>query len=228
MRAMILAAGRGERMRPLTDTLPKPMLTVQGIPLIEHHVKNLAKAGITDIIINHAWLGEKIEDHLGCGEQFGVVIQYSREAAQALETAGGIIKALPLLMKEGDATAPFLVVNGDVFTSFDFAQITTLNDEALAKIWLVENPEHNVNGDFCLVDANIVNRTATENKQTYTFTGIGLYRPLFFAALSNEKVLALGPLLRELADKEKLEGEVIECNWTDVGTPERLAQLNQS
>lgn len=223
---MILAAGRGERMRPLTDTCPKPMLSVLGVPLIEHHVINLAKAGVHHIVINHAWLGDKIEAHLQCGKQFGVSIEYSREGEQALETAGGIIKALPMLTSD-KSDEPFLVVNGDVFTDFDFTTVGRLHEESLGKIWLVENPEHNLTGDFYLVNGKIKNKQELTSNQRFTFTGISLFRPSFFKALQSDNVLPLGPLLRELADKDQLEGDIISASWTDVGTPERLAQLNQ-
>lgn len=241
MRAMILAAGRGERMRPLTDTLPKPMLKVAGIPLIEHHIVKLAKAGITDIVINHAWLGDKIESYLKDGSQWGVSIQYSRETQGGLETAGGIIKALPLLTDNDESNTPFLVVNGDVFTDFDFTNLSPLNDD-LAKIWLVKNPEHNTKGDFLLPDnasntstvtLDRVYNLATENSQSlplssFTFSGIGLYKPCFFTPHLDEEILPLGPLLREAAENFQLSGKLLTCRWTDVGTPERLDELNQS
>lgn len=248
MKAMILAAGRGERMRPLTDSLPKPMLKVAGIPLIEHHIIKLAKAGITDIVINHAWLGDKIESYLKDGSQWGVSIQYSRETEGGLETAGGIIKALPLLMENTDDTAPFLVVNGDVYTDFDFADITPLASGYLANIWLVKNPEHNTKGDFLLEDEKHISTNDTkvskshcqQNVQnltsvstcgaaisSFTFSGIGLYKPEFFIPHKNENILPLGPLLRSAADNEQLSGKLLTCKWTDVGTPERLNELNQ-
>jgi MurNAc alpha-1-phosphate uridylyltransferase len=203
------------------------MLKVAGIPLIEHHVKNLAKAGIRHIVINHAWLGSKIEDYLKDGSQFGVSIQYSREGEQALETAGGIIKAMPYLIDNQDSLEPFVVVNGDIFTSFDFSTIGDLTQSRLAKIWLVENPDHNLAGDFQLVDNKVANVSKLSENQSYTFTGIGLYRPDFFKSHSSANILALGPLLRETANEGLLEGVIIDCDWTDVGTPQRLAQLNE-
>lgn len=248
MKAMILAAGRGERMRPLTDTLPKPMLTVAGIPLIEHHIIKLARIGITDIVINHAWLGDKIENYLKDGSQWGVSIKYSREAQAGLETAGGIIKALPLLTENTDVNAPFLVVNGDVYTDFDFADIAPLDADCLANIWLVKNPEHNIQGDFLLDDEETLNGKNVDTRANhcqqkvqnlasvshsestlspFTFSGIGLYKPEFFTPHSNEHVLPLGPLLREAADNLQLSGTLLKCHWTDVGTPERLDELNQ-
>jgi len=238
MKAMILAAGRGERMRPLTDTFPKPMLKVAGIPLIEHHIIKLAKAGITDIVINHAWLGHKIEDYLKDGSQWGVSISYSPETNGALETAGGIIKALPLLLGtkgsdngESDINAPFIVVNGDVYTDFDFSNLPTLLPNCLANIWLVPNPAHNKKGDFCLVNNNVVNlpveQTSEELIPSFTFSGIGLYRSGFFTAQDNDKILPLGPLLKQYVDESKVSGSIMTNTWTDVGTPERLNELNQ-
>ena len=241
MKAMILAAGRGERMRPLTDSLPKPMLKVAGIPLIEHHIIKLAKVGITDIVINHAWLGDKIEDYLQDGSQWGVSISSSRETEGGLETAGGIIKALPLLMQGCEEDEPFLVVNGDVYTDFDFTDLAPLSKGCLANIWLVQNPAHNTKGDFLLADKSSnkcdvgfdpVYNLAAKTKQSlslssFTFSGIGLYKPSFFTKHLDEDVLPLGPLLRDAADNEQLSGKLLTCKWTDVGTPERLTELNQ-
>jgi len=249
MKAMILAAGRGERMRPLTDTLPKPMLAVAGTPLIEHHIVKLASAGITDIVINHAWLGDKIESYLKDGSQWGVSITYSRETQGALETAGGIIKALPLLLNTTDDNSPFLVVNGDVYTDFDFTEIPALSVDCLANIWLVKNPEHNIKGDFLLDEGDLnnnldiadISKSALLNKvhniaakntlgtkcTSFTFSGIGLYRPSFFTAQTSKNILPLGPLLREAADNLQLSGKLLTGHWTDVGTPERLNELNR-
>lgn len=249
MKAMILAAGRGERMRPLTDTLPKPMLAVAGTPLIEHHIVKLASSGITDIVINHAWLGDKIENYLKDGSQWGVSITYSRETRGALETAGGIIKALPLLLNNTDDNSPFLVVNGDIYTDFDFTEIPALSVDCSANIWLVKNPEHNIKGDFLLGDNdssnnpdvvdmsksehlnkvhNLVAKNSLGTKySSFTFSGIGLYRPSFFTAQKSNNILPLGPLLREAADNLQLSGKLLKGHWTDVGTPERLNELNQ-
>lgn len=240
MKAMILAAGRGERMRPLTDDCPKPLLKVAGMPLIEHHIVKLAQAGITDIVINHAWLGYKIEEYLQDGSQWGVSIRYSRETQGALETAGGIIKALPLLVEKDEPNAPFLVVNGDVYTDFDFTHIPLLPSDCLANIWLVANPEHNLKGDFLLAEEastlnksnKVYNLTSKENQpqqhQAYTFSGIALYKPEFFTAHSHDAaILPLGPLLRETAENLELSGTILKGQWTDVGTPERLNELNK-
>ncbi|AZQ83261.1 nucleotidyltransferase family protein [Colwellia sp. Arc7-635] len=233
MKAMILAAGRGARMRPLTDSCPKPLLKVQGLPLIEHHIRNLVAAGIEDIVINHAWLGEQIVTHLGCGEQFSANIRYSEEPV-ALETAGGIINALDLLAEQDDDV--FLVINGDIFCDFDLTSLPTLKAEYNAHLVLVENPEHNPKGDFQLSAGMLMNRK--ENQQvSYTFSGIALYRKSFFkqydeniAAGNNillqPAVLPLAPMLRAAAEQQTVSATVMINAWTDVGTPERLAKLN--
>lgn len=228
MKAMILAAGRGERMKPLTDNCPKPLLTVQGIPLIEYHIKALAKIGVNEIVINHAWLGEQLVDYVGDGSQWQVKIHYSEEQ-QALETAGGIIQALPLLGEE-----PFLIVNGDVFTDFDFNDIPLLPMGKLAHLWLVNNPAHNVSGDFTIKEGLLQNidssAKGSREQKSYTYSGIALFKPEFFShALSNKAkctALPLAPLLRSSADKSEITASVSSSSWTDVGTPERLAQLN--
>ncbi len=222
MKVMILAAGRGERMRPLTDTLPKPLLQVAGKALIEYHIEALHKAGINELVINHAWLGNKIEQHLGNGRRFGVQIRYSREA-QALETAGGIRQALPLL-----GNKPFIVVNGDVFTDYDYAHLTELNLNSLVHLVLVNNPEHNQQGDFYLQDNRVYDKVnAPEQVKRFTFSGIGLYQPEFFAALKAGKQ-ALAPLLREAMAQQQVSGEFYPGLWLDIGTPQRLEALNQS
>lgn len=217
MKAMILAAGKGERMRPLTLTTPKPLIPVNGTPLIVYHIKALAKAGFRDIIINHAWLGEQIEDYLENGEQFGVSIQYSAEG-EPLETGGGILKALPLLGKN-----PFLLVNGDVFCDYPFEKLKhTINE--LAHLVLVNNPEHVANGDFGLTNNQLVINEATEK---YTYSGIAIINPALFANCT-EKAFKLAPLLREAMTKQLVTGELFTGNWTDVGTIERLHQVEQS
>ncbi len=224
---MILAAGRGERMRPLTDTCPKPLLKVNGIPLIEYHIKNLAAAGITDIVINHAWLGQKLVDYLADGKQFSVNITYSEEPV-ALETAGGIIKALPLLANNEQDT--FIVVNGDVYCDYNFNDLPKLASEFDAHLLLVRNPEHNAKGDFQLAGNKLIN--LIDNQQTtYTFSGIALYKKRFFSQNVAEElhsVAPLAPMLKAGAQTGKITANVIDNAWTDVGTPERLAQLNQN
>jgi N-acetyl-alpha-D-muramate 1-phosphate uridylyltransferase len=231
MKAMILAAGRGKRMRPLTDNCPKPLLRVNGIPLIEYHINNLVAAGIQDIVINHAWLGQQLVEHLGCGKQFSANINYSEESL-ALETAGGIIKALPLLTEhENDV---FVVINGDVFCDFNCKNLPQLPVECDAHLLLVENPEHNRSGDFQIAEGMLVN-PRNNLQPTYTFSGIALYRRRFFKQYistgydeltQQQKVQPLAPMLRAAADKCQVSASVIDCAWTDVGTPERLAQLN--
>jgi MurNAc alpha-1-phosphate uridylyltransferase len=216
MKAMILAAGRGERMRPLTDRIPKPLLDVAGKPLIEHTIRQLVSAGFHDIVINHAHLGQQIEDALGDGRQFGAHICYSPEGEQALETAGGIINALPLL-----GSGAFLVVNGDIATDFPFHG---LREQAvdLAHLILVDNPEHHAQGDFGLDSRGMVVENGFE---PYTFSGIGLYRPELFAGLP-AGVRKLGPLLRTAMANRRVSGQKYSGFWMDIGTPERLQQLD--
>ena len=227
---MILAAGRGERMRPLTDSCPKPLLKVGGVPLIEHHIRHLVATGITEIVINLAWLGEQIADHLQDGSRFGAHICYSRETSGALETAGGISKALPLLTD--DSAAPFLVVNGDIYCDYSFKNLPELASDKLAHICLINNPSHNVTGDFLLNGDIVANLAEFDNdlvaQQSFTFSGIGIYRPAFFSQTASDEISPLAPLLRTAAMHEQLAGSVLNCQWVDVGTPERLAQLNQT
>jgi MurNAc alpha-1-phosphate uridylyltransferase len=222
MLAMILAAGRGERMRPLTDATPKVLLKVGGKPLVQWHVERLRSALFERIVINHAWLGEQIEQALGDGTRFGLRIQYSREA-QALETAGGIVNALPLIGAE-----PFVVVNGDVFTDFDFAllipRLTALaSSDLLAHLVLVDNPPHHPTGDFALTGQ----RVSAEAWPRLTFSGIGVYRPELFRAVDAGQRAQLAPLLRAAMGKGVVTGEFYHGRWFDVGTPARLAELNR-
>lgn len=226
MRAMILAAGRGERMRPLTDTTPKPLLSVGGQPLIAWHLQRLRQAGVCDVVINHAWLGEKIEQTLGNGAQYGMNIHYSPESSGGLETAGGIATALHLLGDE-----PFLVVNGDVLTNIDFqaacqcaAQLRTAGD--LAHLWLVPNPPHNPQGDFGLLPNGRV-QSETAHAQGFTFSGVGIYAPELFAHIAPHTVAKLAPTLRQAMNADKVSGQLHEGLWLDVGTPERLAQADE-
>ena len=233
MKAMILAAGRGERMRPLTATCPKPLLKVHGIPLIEYHITKLAQCGITDIVINYAWLGEMISIYLGKGERFGVNITYSHEEKGALETAGGIIKALPLLINNSShINEPFMLINGDVFTDFNFAEMPTLADDCLAHICLIENPEHNKNGDFIFDNHQLKNiehlsDSTIKNKSTFTFSGLSIFRPEFFKGDHGKQILKLGPMIKSAVSQRKVSASLLSCAWTDVGTPERLAFLNK-
>lgn len=216
MKAMILAAGRGTRMAPLTDTCPKPLLKVGGKPLIVHHIEKLAQAGFVDIVINHAWLGGLIEQELGSGAQFSVNIQYSPEPDGGLETAGGVLQALPLL---GDS--PFLLVNGDVWTDWDYAQaLAQQNMQDLAWLWLVDNPEHHPHGDFALQGDRVL------DQPELTFSGLSVLHPNLFRGLSAGKS-KLAPLLRAAMQSNQVGGEKLNGSWVDVGTPERLQQLDQ-
>lgn len=216
--AMILAAGRGERMRPLTDHTPKPLLDVAGKPLIVWHIENLAQAGIRQIVINHAHLGGQIEECLGSGEKWGVNIQFSAEGeGRALETGGGIFKALPLL---GDA--PFLVVNGDVWTDVDFSALHLQGDD-LAHLALVNNPPHNPHGDFSLQQG----RASASGNQCLTFSGVGIYHPQLFAGCA-AGAFPLAPLLRQAMDEGRVSAIHHQGEWFDIGTPERLDDLNAS
>lgn len=222
MRAMILAAGRGERMRPLTDTCPKPLLQVGGRPLIGWHLQRLAAAGFRDVVINHAWLGDRIEAALGDGGAWGLRIRYSPET-EALETAGGIAKALPLL---GDG--PFLVVNGDVWCDWDPGRARSIADRLDALGWLawcvlVANPGHHPRGDFGLDHGRLRTDEAGER---LTFAGIGVYRPELFAAVPPGGRAPLAPLLREAAAGGGAGAERHPGRWVDVGTPQRLAELD--
>ena len=216
MKAMILAAGRGERMRPLTDTLPKPLLEVGSKPLILWHIEKLVASGFKEIVINIAHLGYKIPEAIGDGSKYGVDIFYSDEQdSGALESAGGIKKALDILGDE-----PFLVVNGDVFCDFEFNNSFELG-ENLAHLILVPNPEHNPNGDFGLNDTLVLNEA--DNK--YTFSGIGYYNPKLFTSLESGKS-ALAPLLRQEIKNEKISGEIHHGDWHDIGTQQRLQDIN--
>lgn len=218
MKAMILAAGRGERMRPLTDKTPKPLLKVAGKALIEHHIEALVKAGISDLVINHAWLGSQLEQYLGDGRKYGAKIQYSDEGT-ALETGGGIYKALELL-----GNNRFLVINGDIFTQFSFEQLLDKpQSDNLVHLVLVPNPEHNPKGDFCLHDTGRVSSSGPIN---YTFSGIAAYQPEVFANCKPGS-FPLAPLLRQAMDQNRATGQLYEGLWTDVGTPERLDEINQ-
>jgi MurNAc alpha-1-phosphate uridylyltransferase len=213
--AMILAAGRGERMRPLTDTTPKPLLRVRGQPLIERIVERVAGSGIERIVINLAWLGSMIRHHLGDGSSFGLSIEYSEESPRALETAGGIFRALPALGPE-----PFLVVNGDILTDYPF-ECLRLEEACDAHLVLVPNPPQHPLGDFGLADGLALPSAA----QQYTFAGIAAYRPQFFAGCA-DGVFPLKPLLLRAMSARRCAAELYTGPWEDVGTPQRLAALN--
>lgn len=217
MKAMILAAGRGERMRPLTDHTPKPLLRVAGKPLIEHTINQLVSAGFTEIVINHARFGQQIEDYLGNGRKLDADITYSPEGDEPLETAGGIINALPLLGKD-----VFLVVNGDIATDFPFAELKKIPVK-LAHLVLIDNPPHHTQGDFGLDSSGLI----TDNNQPlFTFSGIGLYHPDLFSKTPPGKS-KLAPLLREAITENKVTGQYYSGFWMDIGTPERLQELDR-
>lgn len=231
---MLLAAGRGERMRPLTDHTPKPLLEAGGKPLIVWHIERLARAGITDLVINHAHLGVQIETALGDGSRYGVRIRYSDEG-KALETAGGIAYALPLLGDE-----PFAVVNSDIWCDYDFAHLSeraaALQASGdLAHLVLVDNPPHHPNGDFHLHDGRIVSLPSPaggrgaggEGLSTkLTFSGIGVYQPALFGRIPRGSAAPLAPLLREQIAAGRVSGEHHRGLWVDIGTPQRLAELD--
>lgn len=229
IKAMILAAGRGNRLRPLTDSLPKPLVPLCGKPLIEYHLEKLAQAGVQEVVINHAWLGQKIEQTLGNGERFGLNIVYSAEPEGGLETAGGIINALPLLGEQ-----PFLVINGDVFTDFSFDSLIdqawsmqsavgslsagdlTADVECLAHLILVPSPMFNPQGDFGLTAAGGVLEHGG-----FTFAGLSVLHPRLFTGLSAD-VIKLAPVLRQAMRAQQVTGQVYDGLWSDIGTLERL------
>jgi len=220
MIGMILAAGRGERMMPLTKNTPKSLIKVKDLTLIEYSINALKKSNIIDIVINIAYLGKQIKSYLGDGSKFGVNIAYSDESSGALETAGGIIKALPLL-----GSKPFIVINSDVLCDYDLSKLT-LPVGSLAHLVLIDNPPHNPNGDFSLVNNHQVTNV---HGQSYTFSGIGIYHPdLFKSHLEFEQKLPLYPILKEAIANGNLSGEHYDGYWQDVGTPERLELANKS
>ncbi|CAN4268760.1 GCD1 Nucleoside-diphosphate-sugar pyrophosphorylase involved in lipopolysaccharide biosynthesis/translation initiation factor 2B, gamma/epsilon subunits (eIF-2Bgamma/eIF-2Bepsilon) [Methylophilaceae bacterium] len=220
MKAMILAAGRGERMRPLTDFTPKPLLKVGAKPLIVWHLERLAQAGFKEVVINHAHLGGQIEQALGNGSLWSMHIQYSPEQ-QALETAGGIANALPLLGEQ-----PFLVVNGDIYTEIDFAPLAILANGLppnLAHLLMVDNPPQHPQGDFAIVDGRLSESGATK----LTFSGVGVYHPSLFASVGRGQAAKLAPLLRQAMAKQLATASYYDGVWHDIGTPERLHNLDQ-
>lgn len=227
-KAMILAAGRGERMRPLTDAVPKPLLKAGGYALIEYQLQNLARAGFADIVINHAYLGEMIENALGNGERYGVNIRYSPEKV-VLETAGGIANALPLLT-DAPGKMPFLVVNADIYCAMDYASLLPALramqadiDQRLAHLVLIDNPSHHAAGDFALQGDQVM----LTGNQKLTFSGIGIYQPQLFDAIAPGVAVKLAPLLRQAMQSGKVSGEYFSGQWVDVGTPGRLELLDQ-
>lgn len=220
MKAMILAAGRGERLRPLTDTTPKPLIQAGPKRLIEYLIDNLVAAGFDDLVINYAHLGEQFPQMLGDGSRYGARIEYSPEQQGGLETAGGIINALPLLGDE-----PFLVVNGDIWTDFDFKSLQQfeLNKGALCHLVMVNNPPHNLKGDFAVTDDG---QLASVGNEKWTFSGIAVYHPALFQGLSSEK-RPLKPLFEQAIEQQRATAEVYQGEWSDIGTIERLEALEQ-
>ena len=214
MRAMILAAGRGERLRPLTDDIPKPLVEVAGKPLIEFHLEGLARAGFREIVINQGHLGDRLPEALGNGERWGLNIAWSDEQPEALETGGGVFKALPLL-----GSAPFLVVNGDVWTDYPFSRLRAVKCDR-AHLVMVPNPEHNPHGDFALDGARI----RADGERMLTFSGIAVYHPRLFRGCRPGK-FSVVPLLRAAMDEHLVTGECHGGEWNDIGTLERLQQV---
>lgn len=217
MIAMLLAAGRGERMRPVTDTIPKALVEVSGVSLLERHLAMLAEAGVTTVVINLGWLGEQIVARIGSGKAYGLNVVYSPEYDKVLETGGGILRALPLLGSE-----PFWVVNGDVLSDYRIG-IDSIGNDCLAHLVLVPKPSHKKSGDFDLGNDKVRNA----EHPTLTFSGIGCYRPEFFAGLQPGR-FPLAPLLRSMADAGKISGSRHDGIWHDVGTPERLEEINRT
>jgi N-acetyl-alpha-D-muramate 1-phosphate uridylyltransferase len=213
-RAIVLAAGRGERLRPLTDSCPKPLLPVRGKPLIVYHLEKLARLGVPEVVINLSWQGAAIRAALGEGARWNLRLRYSEEGEMALETGGGIFRALPWLGPE-----PFLVINADVYTDFDFGALA-LQGDALAQLVLVPNPAHVPNGDFALQDGRVVE----QGMPRWTYAGIGLYRPELFERCTPGRFPLL-PLLRGAIAHGRLHGQLYLGAWSDVGTAERLAAL---
>lgn len=221
---MVLAAGKGERMLPLTLETPKPLLAAGGKALIQHHLENLAANGFTDLVINHAWLGEQIEAALGDGSDFGVKIAWSREE-EPLETAGGIIQALPRLGDEA-----FACVNADIWTDYAFSKLSALDSQdgvdgenLLAWLVMVENPIEHPQGDFALHEGKVSEPSGDE--KAFTYSGIAVYHPALFAGLSQGKQSVV-PLLKQAMANGKVGGELYQGSWFDIGTPERLLELN--
>ncbi|MDY6840468.1 MAG: nucleotidyltransferase family protein [Pseudomonadota bacterium] len=219
MKAMILAAGKGERMRPLTLATPKPLLRAAGKPLISYHLEHLRLAGIREVVINHAWLGDQIEETLGNGDEFGLSIQYSREG-EPLETAGGIVRALPLLAD--DESDWFLVINGDIWSEFDLSRLTPPAD-AEALLVVTDNPPHHPEGDFHLNDQGWL---MNDGPDRLTFTGISLLHRRLFEGLTDQAG-KLGPVLRNAMGEGRAKGLYHPGQWVDVGTPERLRALDR-
>jgi len=218
---MLLAAGEGKRMLPLTKSTPKPLLKIGSTTLIERHLTRLAELGFKNIVINLAHLGDLIRAAVGNGEQFGLTIRYSDESAGgALETAGGLRQALPLIQSD-----PFLVVNADIWTDYDFTKLLTPLDKS-GRLLMVTNPTHNQHGDFGVDDRQLIVEKDSRHSTTYTFAGIALYRQSIFRSITAGKQ-ALAPIFHQLAAQKQLEASVYQGSWKDIGTPERLDEINQ-
>ena len=222
MKTLILAAGRGERMRPLTDTVPKPLLPVAGKPLIEHLITALARSDFREIVVNHAHLGDQILARLGNGRQLGVNLEYSEEPTRALETGGGILHALPLLKSD-----PFLVVNSDIWTDYPFATLPVQID-TLAHLVLVDNPEHHTEGDFVLDDEGLVRPKNLHGTplRTLTFSGIGIYRHKLFEHCTPGR-FPLAPIITNAAKQGRISAQHYQGKWMDIGTSDRLNELRE-
>ena len=220
MRAMILAAGLGKRMRPLTANLPKPLLKVRGKPLIEHQIEKLVAAGVSGIVINHFYLGDMIEAAVGDGKRFGVEISYSRETTR-LDTAGGIIKSLSQLQDDS-----FIVVNADIWTDFEFSRLRAVDGkDRLAHLVLVDDADHNPYGDFYIDDVGRVHEDHSTRDQKLTFSGISVLHKKLFTGLSIEP-LSVVPLLQAAMAENRVSGVIHPGLWMDIGTPERLLKVN--
>ncbi|MBM0108472.1 nucleotidyltransferase family protein [Steroidobacter sp. S1-65] len=221
MRAMILAAGRGERMRPLTDHTPKPLLPVAGKPMIQYHIEALAAAGVREVVINLAWLGQQICAALGNGSQFGVRIHYSDEGDAALETGGGVFQALPVLAGPSGTDA-FIVVSGDIWTEYAFAAaMEKLADDDVAHLVVVPNPDFHTRGDFGLADGRLL-----DSGERYTYANIGVFRPEFFVGCKPGR-FPIAPLMFDWIRKGRVSGELYQGVWHNVGTPRQLEQIDQ-
>lgn len=225
MKAMILAAGYGKRLRPITLSIPKPLVPVAGKPLITYHIERLAQAGFKELVINHGWLGEKIEAALGSGAGWGVNIQYSPEGVP-LETGGGIYKALPLLTRSltGESDDPFVVVNGDVYTDVCLKSLK-LPEDMLAHLVMVDNPDFHPVGDFCLQEGMLFEKAAMPEKAGLTFSGVSILSPRLFDGCQRGKTFALAPLLIDAMKQGRVSGQYHNGFWTDVGSVERLQAL---
>jgi len=213
--AMILAAGRGERLRPVTDSVPKSLVEINGQALLERHLRSLARGGVETVVINLGWLGEQITERIGSGEEFGLNVVYSQEGDNILETGGGIHRALPML-----GAGPFHVINADIYTDMPLPDVQ-LGDDDMAHLICVPVPEDRSSGDFAIVDGRIRN----DGERMFTFSGVSIYRPEFFADCTPGR-FSVVPMLRAAVDAGKVSGSIYSGLWRDVGTPERLAELN--